>query len=363
MNLLKLIFLNFKIHWLLLLIFSFTQNSQADSDVRLITIGPGDAFWSAYGHTALAIGDRVYGFGYFSFEDENLIQSFISNQMFYDIGVSDFSDELAMAEWQNRTFIVQDLFLDSIEQQQMADYLVWHNLPENQSYRYDYFVNNCATKIRDILDQAWHGQIKQRFHKPTNQSYFSLTFPANKQALMNFGIVLGYGWPAYEKRTAWELMAFPVYLQSVMSQMPNTEVSGAQVLYEADQQAGWQNWLLTHWFIWAYTIIISLALKIKMTRRISSHFVFASQLTLGLVIVYFWLFSGHEITQWNFNVLLFSPMVMLLLFSPIFKWLVLVGYLSWAIIAMILQAWYFAPILLLHVYWLLQQYYLSKRTL
>ena len=117
------------------------QTSSATS-VRLITIGPGDAFWSAFGHTAIAIDDAVYGFGYFSFDDD-LVSSFIRNQMEYDIGISDFNHEIYLAQQQNRDFSVIELNLSAADSKQLIDYLQWHILPENQSYSYDYFLNNC----------------------------------------------------------------------------------------------------------------------------------------------------------------------------------------------------------------------------
>ncbi len=348
---LKLTFHSFK---LLLLFTSFIiiQEGRAKSDIYLITIGPGDAFWSAYGHTALAIDDRVYGFGYFSFEDEGLIKAFIENQMFYDIGVSEFQQELDLAEWQNRTFIVQKLFLSNDQKQQIIDYLEWHNLPENQAYRYDYFINNCATKIRDVIDDAWQGTLQKSFNKQTGESYFTQTFPAKNQALMNFGIVLGYGWPAYTERTSWELMAFPVYLQSAISELSNHKISAAHTVFQAESSSLLSYLVKTHWFLWTYVLVLFLGLKIQFTQKVTIGFLTWSQVFLGVLILYFGLFSGHDITRWNFNVLLFTPLVLLLNLSDKFKWLILISYVSWMVMALVLMAWYFIPICLLHFYFL-----------
>lgn len=331
----------------------FAQQIHAESDVKLITIGPGSAFWSAFGHTALAVDNRVFGFGYFSFEDEGLIKSFIDNKMFYDIGISNYQDELLYAKWQNRTFIVQDLNFTAQQKQQLLDFLNWHNLPENQSYRYDYFINNCATKIRDIIDEIWQGLVQGSFSQTSNESYFSQTFPAKNQALMNFGIVLGYGWPAYKKRTAWELMAFPVYFQNKISELSNNKVSTAKTVYKAEPEPVISSWVKTHWFLWVYVLILLMALKSQITRHYALVFISYTQFILGLLILYFWLFSGHTITHWNFNVLLFTPLVFCLQLSHRFKWLILSSYLCWALTALILSAWYFLPICMLHIYWLL----------
>src|SRR5690554_5165416 len=130
--------------------------------VRLITIGPGEAFWSVYGHTALAIDDRVYAFGYFDFDEDNLFKAFVLNDMNYAMGVSTLSDELYWAEHSQRQFTEQTLQLSAASIQQLQQQLVHHYLPENRRYQYDYFSNNCATKVRDFLNQATDGELYQR---------------------------------------------------------------------------------------------------------------------------------------------------------------------------------------------------------
>lgn len=337
--------------WLLILLLCVVT-AATSTEVKLLTIGPGDQFWSAYGHTALSFDGEVYGFGYFSFEDEGLISAFIDNQMYYDIGVSDLQGEYEMAQWQNRTFIVQDLYLDDAKIRQIKDYLNWHNLPENQSYHYDYFINNCATKIRDIINDGFYGLLKDQFNQVKEASYYSQTFPAKNQALMNFGIVLGYGWSAYEKRTAWELMAFPLFLQAKLSDLPSNKISTAEVLNHSKSNSKMVSWVKTHWFLWFYTMVLFLGLSFNKTQSIASGIVVTFQLLLGLAILYFWLFSGHEITRWNMNILLFSPLACLLLISKKIKWFMLLSYAAWTCVALYLHAWYFLPICGLHSYWL-----------
>lgn len=322
------------------------------TEVKLLTIGPGDQFWSAYGHTALSFDGEVYGFGYFSFEDEGLIKAFIDNQMYYDIGVSHIQGEYESAKWQNRSFIVQSIHLDDDSIRKISDYLKWHIKPENKSYRYDYFINNCATKIRDIINDGLNGLLKSKFDDEKVASYYSQTFPAKNQALMNFGIVLGYGWSAYEKRTAWELMAFPVYMQKKLSELPQNKISISETLYQSKVESKIMSWIKTHWFLCLYTVVLFFGLLFSKTRTITNGFIMSSQVLLGGVIVYFWLFSGHDITRWNLNVLLFSPLVLLLLISTKLKWVLYFSYFAWLMIAVYLQAWYFFPVCGLHVYWL-----------
>ena len=323
--------------------------SHAVNDIKLITIESGDEFWSAFGHTALALDDKVYGFGYFSFEDEGLIQSFISNQMQYDLGVSDFDREIELAEWQNRTFIVQSLQLSEAEKNQISQYLNWHSLPENQSYHYDYFLNNCSTKIRDIINNAWGGLLESEFSESSKKTYFTETFPAKNQSLMNIGLALAYGWPAYSARTDWELMAFPVYLYNKIAEMPAFKVSTSEVLYRELPEGRFISLVKTHWILALVFVVVLLLLFFEKTCSTTQKTLWVSQSIIGTILLCIWIFSGHPVLGWNFNLLLFSPFAFLIWRYNQLKWLLMLSYGLWLLLALVLGAWYLVPFWLLHV--------------
>ncbi|TDR18384.1 DUF4105 domain-containing protein [Marinicella litoralis] len=331
-----------------LLLAHLSVQVQADKEIKLITIGAGSEFWSAFGHTALAIDDDVYGFGYFSFEDEDLIQSFLSNQMQYDLGVSDFSREIELARWQNRTFIVQHLKLSDAEISYITEYLFWHNLPENQSYHYDYFLNNCSSKIRDILDQAWGGLLRNQFNQASNSNYFKQTFPAKNQSLMNLGMAMAYGWSAYSTRSEWELMALPQYLQSKISELGPLKVSSSTVLYHEVPQNRVVAVLKTHGVLLGLFTSLFLLLLFNKTKRATQKAVWIVQSLIGLVLLGLWVFSGHQTVGLNFNVLLFFPFAFLITKYRYLRGLLMASYAIWLVLALILGAWYLLPILLIH---------------
>lgn len=320
------------------------------SSVKLISIGPGDAFWSAFGHTAIAIDDVVYGFGYFSFEEVTL-GSFLANQMNYDLGVSDFRQELYYAQQQNRDFSVVALKLSPAQVQQVKDYLNWHSLPENQSYPYDYFLNNCSTKVRDVFDMAWNQSLQQLSQSTVDEaiqssSYAEQTFPAKHQGLMNFGLALGYGWPAYMQRSAWELMAFPVYFEQYLIQHFDQELQPRQLLYEAQSNHPVKSFFLSHWALLIYVLFWSLLLLLKRTQKVTANCWFIWHSLLGLVMLMLWLFTPHVALSLNFNLLLMSPLGWLLIKYPNLRVLMALSWLLWLILTVYLQAWYLMPLLI-----------------
>ncbi len=316
------------------------------STVRLITIGPGDDFWSAFGHTAIAIDDEVYGFGYFSFDDD-LVGSFLRNQMQYDLGVSDLAYEARLAAQQNRTFSMLELQLEPAVKQQLIAYLKWHNLPENQTYPYDYFLQNCATKVRDLINQASVGHLQQATQTQLQSSYLDATFPAPQQGLMNLGLAIGYGWSAYTKRSAWELMAFPVTLeQQVLQQLPGLVTSSPEVIYQAQPTPAWVAFWRSHWALITYVCLWTALLLWRRSRRTTAKGLLLLHSLIGWVLLALWLMTPHAVADHNFNVLLFMPLGFLLLKWAALKWLLYVCLLLWLTFALWLGAWYLLPLLL-----------------
>ena len=312
------------------------------TQVRLITIGPGDAFWSAFGHTAIAIDDQVYGFGYFSFDD-GIVVDFIENNMLYDLGISDMNYEARLAQQQRRAFSVINLQFNEQQAQQLQAHLEHHYLPENRSYPYDYFNNNCATKIRDLLNEATAGKLLNSSDVLNTASYHDLTFPAINQGLMNLGLAMGYGWLAYEQQTDWALMAFPVFLEQAVAQHMG-DVTSERQLFLQDQIEF--SWLSTHWALWLYVIMFSVLMWFRATQAWGTRLFVYLQATIGLILTALWLLTPHAVADWNFNVLLFSPLGCWAFGRKTIQHLLLVGWVVWALIAAYLHAWYLFPVLI-----------------
>lgn len=313
--------------------------------VRLITIGPGDAFWSAFGHTAIAIDNDVYGFGYFSFKDD-VISEFINNRMQYELGLSEINHELLLAKQQNRDFKVLNLNLSPAEVNQIESFLKWHIRPENQAYRYDYFLNNCSTKVRDILNEAWQGQLMKLSSDSSKNSYISQTFPAKHQALMNLGLAMGYGWPAYVERSQWELMAFPVFFETQLIDVVTDKVNSTKTLYQSVPKSSILSFFLTHWALFCYALIWVLFLATSRFKKTATKIWFVWHAIIGIVLLSLWFLTPHQVASNNFNLLLFSPIGLLVFKPKLLRNLISVSYVLWLVIALYLNAWYLVGLLI-----------------
>jgi len=140
--------------------------------VYVMTFGPGDHPFFKFGHDAIWIHDaaagtdRVYNFGTFSFTGPRLILDFLHGRMTYWLSVSYLPAVLASYEHENRTIDVQELALDAPAKQALRARLDVNARPENRAYKYDYFLDNCATRVRDAIDDAVGGQLHASARTP-----------------------------------------------------------------------------------------------------------------------------------------------------------------------------------------------------
>jgi hypothetical protein len=140
--------------------------------VYVMTFGPGDHPFFKFGHDALWIRDRnassdlVYNFGTFKFDSPRLILEFLKGRMTYWLSVSTLSATLASYERENRSVLAQELVLPAAEKRALQARVTENARPENRAYKYDYFLDNCSTRVRDAVDRSTGGALRATGRAP-----------------------------------------------------------------------------------------------------------------------------------------------------------------------------------------------------
>jgi hypothetical protein len=133
--------------------------------IKLVTVGPAEVLYSWWGHSALIVEDtrlgqgRFYNYGLFSFEEANFISNFAMGRLWFQVGAGDARSELALYRSLNRTIVLQTLDLSPAKKLEVARFLEWNILPANRRYLYQHYTDNCATRVRDLIDRAVDGQL------------------------------------------------------------------------------------------------------------------------------------------------------------------------------------------------------------
>ena len=137
--------------------------------LKIAVIGPGDALYFWWGHIALIIEDEAagtslfYDYGVFSFENKNFFTNFALGRLLYSCRATPAAENLYGYIITNRDITVYTLDIAPEKREEVRRFAEKNVLPENRDYYYHHFKDNCATRIRDLIDLAVDGQFKERF--------------------------------------------------------------------------------------------------------------------------------------------------------------------------------------------------------
>ncbi len=145
-----------------------TQRQQDLSDqvtISILTVGPGTALYDRFGHSAFRVKDSVnnidwtFNYGTYDFNAPNFYGKFVQGQLLYSLSAGYFQGFINYYQKQNRSVREQVLNLDQEQKARLFSFLMWNAEPANKDYRYDFFYDNCATRIRDVLVRNLGNQL------------------------------------------------------------------------------------------------------------------------------------------------------------------------------------------------------------
>ena len=145
---------------------TYSQKLSEKAEVSVITCGPGAQLFTAFGHSAFRISDpvlkidKIYNYGTFNFNAPNFYLNFAKGKLTYQLSTSPFSYFLRVYKYENRWVKSQVLNLKPEELQAFYDFLQNNAKPQNRDYQYDFFYDNCSTKIETVIKTI----LKEKVH-------------------------------------------------------------------------------------------------------------------------------------------------------------------------------------------------------
>lgn len=317
---------------LLLFLAHIPVHAQAEPpSVSLLTFAPGEVYWQRFGHNALllrdAAGARVYNYGVFDFHQRGFFLNFARGHMQYRLVVEPLPYTLRQYDRENRWAYEQELNLSREQRLAMRDFLEWNARPENAEYRYDYFVSNCSTRVRDAIDRALGGALRRQFEsRPTEVDYrFEATRMMSPIASLAIGMDYLMGPAGDLPIDVWQQAFLPMTLMQALRDTRIAEAEGAAPLVTREF------WLLPDrgvrvpqgppslvGLFLALGLLLGGLLFLLSRSRIGVFSLLSSALMLvtglgGLVLIAAWTLTEHWAIWRNFNLLLTSPLSLLLL--------------------------------------------------
>ena len=304
--------------------------------VYLMTMGHGDEIWERFGHNAIRIvdavrgTDSVYNWGTFDFHQPNFLQRFLTGNTLYWMQGDGIAEELEKYRYLNRSVWAQELNLTPEERVAVRDYIAWNALPDNRYYRYDYYLDNCSTRVRDVIDRVIGGRLREvSASRLTNTTYrFHTQRLLQLDRAVAVGTNIGLGAVADRPISAWEEMFLPARLQEHVRgvQLENPDgstrplVKGEQQLFAA-QRPPEPTQPPDHTLIYLATGLAIGGFVVMLTRaanggRRAARIALAALTTtwaalaglLGGILIVGWAATRHVFMAWNENLLQFEPL-------------------------------------------------------
>lgn len=302
--------------------------------VSVLTFGQGNAVFEQFGHNALRITDLVtgvdlaYNWGMFSFDDPNFLGRFLSGDTRYWVEPYPASFLIEAYIAQDREVTEQVLALTEAQRETLALFVMKNALPENKYYRYDYFLDNCSTRLRDALDAALGGSLQRRFSVLTTEwTYRSESVRlTHASGLAQAGIDIALGPRADRPITAWEAMFIPMRLRDYLREVTVPGLDGTpvplvvsdEVIYQAKRAAelparkglalGAWGPILGVWMLLLTPLALASRARTRVPAAIMAALWYGVTGLVGVVLLGMWIGSAHVFWYGNLNLLLLSPL-------------------------------------------------------
>jgi hypothetical protein len=348
--------------------FSWAQNIRLSdqAEISVITCGPSQGqVFTAFGHSAFRVYDPVnriddaYNYGVFDYDKPYFYLDFARGQNYYKLGVQDYQRFESAYIYYNRYLHEQVLNLTSSQKQKLYAYLEWNALPENQYYLYDYFYDNCATKLPEIIVEVFGDSIA------FDGSYIASDYTIREltdiylkyQPWGDLGIDICLGLPMDKKASPYEYMFLPDYVESGFDHaaIQNAEgsfvplVKGKRNIYESRDEE-MPGGLPHPMYVFAVVAMVVTAitawdLKRKSISTWLDAVLFGTIGIIGLTLLLLWFATDHKAAAYNYNLLWALPthLIAVIAFVKQPPWLEKYFLITLIITVLLLASWLWIP--------------------
>lgn len=309
--------------------------------VTVVTFGIGEQFWERFGHNALWFHDGrtgvdvAYDWGRFGFDEPGFLGRFLTGDTRYWMAGQDARAMIEGYRRIGRTVTLQRLHLTPAQAAELRARVAANALEENKYYRYDYFRDNCSTRLRDAIDVTLGGALRRVADTlRTTRSYRGESVRVTDGAgALQLGIDLALGRPADAPLSEWESWFLPMRLRDGLRAITVPAGAGGVLpLVAAERQldppggarvverASVPN------LVWRYLVVgvafaaLALGLRVMMLTRRSAAWglaLFNAGWWLlcgvtGVLIALAWAATRHDFWDRNEHLLLLTPLCLLL---------------------------------------------------
>ncbi len=307
-----------------------------DLAIYALTFGPHEHPFFKFGHNAILVQPKngeglVYNFGTFAFDSPALIPKFLRGKFKYWLSVAGAEDTMASYAAANRSILAQELDLTAAQKWALWKALRENARPENREYLYDYFYDNCSTRVRDAIDRATGGRVRTAGQRPASMTFRDHSLRSTADFWPEYvGLYLGLGRATDVPINRWQEAFLPERLADLLRSVRVPDGAGEKplvkserVIYQSTRPA--KPAAPPNWGIYFFAIGILVGGVLVSLGRLGRHRAGARVLLgistsilgfvlglVGLILVCLWLFTDHKAAHANANILQLAPWSLLL---------------------------------------------------
>ena len=353
------------INYPLLIINSVSAQDSSRLRISLLTCTPGEELYSTFGHSAFrvidsnAVTDIVYNYGTFNFDDDGFYLKFARGKLLYYVSTEPFNDQdgymgfRSLYQYTHRGMTEQVLNLTAAEKKTILLFLN-NNLKEaNRYYKYDFFFDNCTTRLRDILKKEHDSSFCKKPVMPAGSRFRQaiheyLDRNGKDWSKLSIDILLGLPCDAVMKPE--QMQFLPDNLMKSLDSSDHPMVISSQNLYSftpVGNKSYFFTPLLSFSLLFAFIFLLGFA-KNKFIQGFlqgfDGLFFFLTGL-LGIILIFMWTATDHQMCRNNFNLLWAWPTHAVIAFFVTSKKSWVRKYFSFTAIALtlLLISWFFLP--------------------
>ncbi len=314
--------------------------------ISLLTVSPGTELYSTFGHSGIRVTDFkqnfdvVFNYGTFDFNQPDFYVNFVRGRLLYMLDVESFRNFMMMYEYEQRSVVEDELYLTTAEKQNIFAFLHNNAQPENRDYPYDFFFDNCATRIRDVFEKELNEKLTFDYSKFRTDLTLRqmLDLYVDNMPWVKFGFYLILGLPCDIKAEPRVQAFLPDYLRKAIKNATINKEGGEIVPFVTSSKSLLEYpkpYVEDMIFIPKMVTLLLLVLVGMITLleySVRKNFLWFDVLLfsfvglLGCLFLFMWFGTDHYSVPRNLNMLwaipLHLPFALLMIFKSMRKWVV-----------------------------------------
>lgn len=340
-----------------------------EAKISILTSEPHDGeVFTVYGHAAIRVNDPesdfdiIFNYGIFDFSKPNFMYRFAKGETDYKLGISDYLNYVIEYQMRGSDITEQVLNLTQQEKEEVFKALILNYQPENRTYRYNFFFDNCATRLPVIIEKYVDGEVV--YHNQPEPKTFRdmINYCTRNHPWLTFGCDLVVGSPSDRMATAHEMMFLPFYLEKELSRATIDSADGSvrplvsethvveAAEVDTDESSVWSvlTPLVCAWILFAVVAGLSyIEWRKRKYFRLLDVLLFTVAGLAGVVIFFLSFISVHPSMWPNWNVIWLHPLhlvgVVLFCLKKTKKAAYCYHFINFAALTLMLLGWFVIP--------------------